>query len=422
MANFHTDNLAIAARGEGMLDVLRTFARNLKTRSAATGFDEDFESIASVEELYRMVQPVIDSWYWLAFTPSEGVPGNEAAAWKSGTDELSETAGVTLFKCGSLYVLQIVYATPWRSNRGEVRRFARLLPAGKYGFGFLDADEYDGYEKVTALAARGTDEMRWEVVRDEVIKRDPLRSELEGLAKVWAPEEDDDLAAIAFNAAVCGWTEYGTPEDDDCSDLQEALAALGGNPMAMHFEVVPGRRDEYAARGSISPCGQSGPSDFAGELVERSLRVLAELPLYLAVPNYNFAEGMPSDALIAGSKAALSMRFASDGSSGEICLDVRSKGALVGAVGYVLEKSDGSWLVADPALVQSLGLLIPFLSTSIESVTPKSHWRGRPSSVPPKFVLKVELSPVDLAELTDGLKQRADSIAVKDGSKGGVSW
>lgn len=75
MAYFHTDNLTIASSGEGMLDVLRTFARNLKTRSAATGFDEDFESIASAEELYRMVQPVIDSWYWLAFTPSEGAPG-----------------------------------------------------------------------------------------------------------------------------------------------------------------------------------------------------------------------------------------------------------------------------------------------------------------------------------------------------------
>lgn len=422
MANFHTDNLTIAASDEGMLNVLRVFARNLSSRSAVTGFERDFESIGNVEELYRMVQPAIDSWYWLAFTPSKGAPGDTAAACKSGTEELSETAGVTLFKCGSLYVLQIVYATPWRSNRGEVRLFARSLPAGDYGFGFLDADEYDGYEKVTALAARGTDEVRWEVVRDEAIDRESLRSELEGLAKAWVPGGGDDLAAIAFNVAVCGWTEYGTSEDSDCSGLRDALAALGGNPVATHFEVVPVCRDGYAGRGGASACGQERPSCSADELVEQCLQVIAEFPLYLAVPNYHFAEGMPSDVLMAGDRAGMAMRLAGGELQGEVYLDVRSRGVRVGTVGYVLKKSDGSWLVVERDLAQSLGLLIPFLTISIESVTPKSHWRGRPSSVPPKFVLKVELSPVDLADLIDGLRQRADSMNEKKGNERGLSW
>lgn len=421
MANFHTDNLTIASSGEGMLNVLRAFARNLSSRSAATGFKKNFESIGNVEELYRVVQPAIDSWYWLAFTPSKGAPGDAAAACKSGTEELSETAGVTLFKRGSLYVLQIVYATPWRSNRGEVRLFARSLPAGDYGFGFLDADEYDGYEKVTALAARGTDEVRWGVVRDEAIGRASLRSELEGLAKAWVPGEGDDLAAIAFNAAVCGWTEYGTSEDTDCSGLRDALAALGGNPMAMHFEVVSERRGGYAGGGGDSAY-EWARSSRADELVDECLCMFTEFPLYLAVPNGNFAEGMPSDALVAGDRVEMLMRFADSGTQGEVRLEVRSRSVRVGTVGYVLKKSDGSWLVAQPALVRSLALLTPFLSTSIESVTPKSHWRGRPSSIPPKLVLKVELSLVDLPALIDRVRQRIDFIIARGGDKGGVSW
>lgn len=422
MANFHTDNLVIAAHDKDMLNVLRTFARNLNSRFAATKFGEGFESIEDVEELYSVVQPAIDNWYWLAFTPSEGEPDNDEAAWKSGTDGLSETAGVTLFKRGSLYVLWVGYSTPWCSNREQVELFAQSLPAGNYGFGFLDADEYDGYENVTEFAACETGGARWRVVRDGATSRERLWSELENLARAWALGEADDLATVAFNVAVCSWTEYGTPGDGGSRDLREALSALGGNPVAANFETVDACQRGRARQGGVSAFGESCSSCDAGELVEKCLRKLTKFPLYLAVPNADFAQSMPRDSLVAGSKVGMRMRFFGSGLERRICLDVQSGGTWVGTVGYVRGETGNSWLNIDSDLAQLLALLLPYLSASIESVMPKSHWGGRPSSVPPKLVLKVELCPVGLEDLVKGIEQRVDTVINGNRDKGGVSW
>lgn len=166
------------------------------------------------------------------------------------------------------------------------------------------------------------------------------------------------------------------------------------------------------------------------ELMRLCLKTISSLPLYLGVPDGSFEVGMPSDALVAGDMVEISEGPRVAGAWNAACIEVKSKGVLVGTTDCLLEKPQGDGFdglkvsseIVKPSLAVPLLLLAPFLSVSIESVTPKSHCRGSGYSNPPKLILKVELALVDSANLIEGLEQRIDSIAERHESKGGRSW
>ena len=86
------------------------------------------------------------------------------------------------------------------------------------------------------------------------------------------------------------------------------------------------------------------------------------------------------------------------------------------------DNSASYWSAYPNDSVQIFALLLPYLSVSIESVVPITHWRGRDSAYPPKLVLKVELRPVSLEDLVKGIEQRIDTVINGNRDKGGVSW
>lgn len=402
MPHSHTDNLVIAAHGEVMLNILRVFARDLASNAVVGEFDEDFESIENTEELFRVMQPFFGDHYWLASSYTSGL---------GFVDGLREKAEVTLYKRGSLYVLRMSYYMVRKSNLSEISRFASSFSPGEYGIGFLSIEERDVWDKkMMVLKARGTDKTRWEVVRDDKTSLKHFWPELEGCREAWTLGETDDLATIACNMAMC------------TSDSSAIRFEGGNNFIEAHFEVVGKCGTEHDERWSAwTPVRHISPRKVKKQ-VEHCLSLLPQFPTYLCVNSDAFVDGMPSDTLMAGDKVELRVRYFS--SLGKRCmfLDAHSEEGRIGGVRFMTDNSAGYWSAYPDDSVQVFALLLPYLSVSIESVVPITHWRGRDSAHFPKLVLKAELRPVNLEDLVKGIEQRIDIVINGNRNKGGVSW
>lgn len=70
MANFHANQLTIAAEEGCMLNVLRVMALNLASNAKETSYNDLPESATSVRAAYKTIWNYIDDWYWLVFTPN----------------------------------------------------------------------------------------------------------------------------------------------------------------------------------------------------------------------------------------------------------------------------------------------------------------------------------------------------------------
>ena len=254
MANFHTDRLVIAASDEDMQKVLRRFAQNLAANAENTHFDLDsIDGVVSVRDLWRVVRPEIDAYYWLSFA---GAPierdvadaGAEewgahqenraylssiAAAFGSLTPKtddnvdvafsfaptarpMSDTADVNIDSYGGNWVLTVSYSTAWEPNSNDLNLFFMGLPEGSYGVAFFDADEYDNFETVNTFCGlhHGRAGMRAAEIRtDDVVNASELKERKPWLAHV-SRSEVSDLAELAEIEAVCGWSS-GWEDDED---------------------------------------------------------------------------------------------------------------------------------------------------------------------------------------------------------------
>ena len=288
MANYHTNDLAIAADTENMKKVLLNFAANLAANSEETGFDfHDILGLRSAEGMYRVIESALTCYYWLAFS---GAPVNEdlssdnSLGWESSTSSasgyasqvealervfssrfqdagfkfgvrpsgrpMSEEASVELSRYGDRWVIQLYYSTAWEPNSSDIDSFFLGLPEGEYGVAFLDADEYDGYETISVSSGvhhgRALLHDAAEEGEDDSIDSHELW-ELLKKGRAENRDEIDGLAHLAFNCAVSQWNDWGSweePYEDDYDDTDSWLEKLNAplfnwdNPNEDEFEKI----------------------------------------------------------------------------------------------------------------------------------------------------------------------------------------
>ena len=288
MANYHTNDLAIAADTENMKKVLLNFAANLAANSEETGFDfHDILGLRSAEGMYQAIESALTCYYWLAFS---GAPVNEdlssdnSLGWESSTSSasgyasqaealervfssrfqdadfkfgvrpsgrpMSEEASVELSRYGDRWVIQLYYSTAWEPNSSDIDSFFLGLPEGEYGVAFLDADEYDGYETISVFSGvhhgRALLHDAAEEGEDDSIDSHELW-ELLKKGRAENRDEIDGLAHLAFNCAVSQWNDWGSweePYEDDYDDVDSWLEKLNAplfnwdNPNEDEFEKI----------------------------------------------------------------------------------------------------------------------------------------------------------------------------------------
>lgn len=270
MANYHTNDLAIAADTENMKKVLLNFAANLAANSEETGFDfHDILGLRSAEGMYQAIESALTCYYWLAFSgaPVDGdLSSDNSLGWESPTSSasgyasqvealervfssrfqdadfkfgvrpsgrpMSEEASVELSRYGDRWVIQLYYSTAWEPNSSDIDSFFLGLPEGEYGVAFLDADEYDGYETISVFSGvhhgRALLHDAAEEEEDDSIDSHELW-ELLKKGRAENRDEIDGLAHLAFNCAVSQWNDWGSweePYEDDYDDVDSWLEKL----------------------------------------------------------------------------------------------------------------------------------------------------------------------------------------------------
>lgn len=404
MANFHTNVVAIVAQQRDMLHVLQTMGHNLRSRAAATEFNVPVDAFDDVDELFRATRRDIEDWYWLTFAPYDGPVDDEEAAWRSDTRPLSESGDAGLWKRQSLYALLMEYSTAWVDNGDDICEFMRLLPDGRYAFAHFDADEYDNYDCVWLSAARTTgDGARQIATCLDSASKDELCEQFIRLTRTWEPSEEDDLADVAYNVALCGWMWYGSIGSagyipDETGVQAEAEALFGQTSLDKHFERVvepPPEPEE--------PLCPLTPEEEVIDQIRTCLASMIAFPLYLAIDNGHLADdGRPLEGLVAGRGAALRVGERYCG-FGKLSVEALAEdGTLLGEVTREFDPAFGWW--GDIRwFTRALSSLGPLLSVTVEGVMPKSHWIGKASAAGPNFVLRVELGPAKLSSVTEGL-------------------
>lgn len=288
MANYHTNDLAIAADTENMKKVLLNFAANLAANSEETGFDfHDILGLRSAEGMYRVIESALTCYYWLAFSGApvdEDLSSDNSLGWESSTSSasgyasqvealervfssrfqdadfkfgvrpsgrpMSEEASVELSRYGDRWVIQLYYSTAWEPNSSDIDSFFLGLPEGEYGVAFLDADEYDGYETISVFSGahhgRALLHDAAEEGEDDSIDSHELW-ELLKKGRAENRDEIDGLAHLAFNCAVSQWNDWGSweePYEDDYDDVDSWLEKLNAplfnwnNPNEDEFEKI----------------------------------------------------------------------------------------------------------------------------------------------------------------------------------------
>lgn len=288
MANYHTNDLAIAADTENMKKVLLNFAANLAANSEETGFDfHDILGLRSAEGMYRVIESALTCYYWLAFSGApvdEDLSSDNSLGWESSTSSasgyssqvealervfssrfqdagfkfgvrpsgrpMSEEASVELSRYGDRWVIQLYYSTAWEPNSSDIDSFFLGLPEGEYGVAFLDADEYDGYETISVFSGVHHGRALLHDVAEEGEDDSIDSHELWELLKKGRAEnrdEIDGLAHLAFNCAVSQWNDWESweePYEDDYDDVDSWLEKLNAplfnwdNPNEDEFEII----------------------------------------------------------------------------------------------------------------------------------------------------------------------------------------
>lgn len=274
MANFHENMLTIVADEENMMKVMRLFWENYESAAKATGFDHSWPDNPSLRDVWNTLGEYLDSWYEYAFCidylGSEGNQVIDEITTESGISvgisvapigrPYSETASVDLVASGRYYIFRMYYSTAWVSNFDDISDFMDRLPEGEYGIAFFEADEYDGYETISAEyyfwlgqgEAEGQDSFEIEssdlkarfdtLVASGIDNLDLLdRALAEGMKQCWNAlrsyiDQDEDGNCPNEDKDLCGY-ESGYVDWDDPGDITlskvwpDVLRKLAGFPV-----------------------------------------------------------------------------------------------------------------------------------------------------------------------------------------------
>lgn len=267
MANFHTNNLVVAADDDNMLAVLQTMAINLVSRSKETGYSDLLLDAPGPANAFSRMSGALSDWYYYALASApigseqwkadhpdyqkREIEGNPAcagvvAAAESFADALlgarvsvriepsarplSESAAVTMDRFGQTNVLRLSYSTANRSNFEDVERLFSMLPGGSYGLAFLDADEGDGYKEVavfSGLSHGGLAGAEFECETMEVRRALDLYDQAKELVRNDLALSGD-LVEVAASFAICNWSEFLWAKTNGMGSDEEGEALYDG--------------------------------------------------------------------------------------------------------------------------------------------------------------------------------------------------
>lgn len=258
MANFHTNNLVIAANDEDMKKVLGRMALNLTYNHETTGFADSVDDITDVRQMYHLVGPYIDGCYMEVFcgapTGTAGMRIVQAADLGNGISMqvavapsgrgMSDTASVGFNRYGSIYVLTVDYSTAWQPNVEDLDAFFQGLPSGDYGIAFYDADEGDGYESISVFSGLhhgGAAMCEADVPLVAQVDSDDLRQQKRKQRGIRLSDVAS-LAKMARVAATRSWSEFDWDDDEERDDYEgdeDGDTGLGGDGESISFHSPP---------------------------------------------------------------------------------------------------------------------------------------------------------------------------------------
>lgn len=408
MANFHTNQFAIAANDEDMVKVLYTISFNLTTHG-----DIDVENAVTLSmdpvEAYQQVGGTIDACYWDMFMPKcfEGAGDEEelqldnpalppALAFARAANEaglavsfsvapmgrpLSDTASVDLYRLGEVYVLTVYYSTAWVSNRDDFGELIDELPPGRYGISFIDADEGDWYADTTISYETVDKRPSSGPVGTGVFESMSAQELLEYAKPFWGRDasEESDLGRIAFTMNSYSWPHYGE------RDLEPGADSAG-----LDFEAWSWSVGRLSNEMDLEPlgCGELTDKEM-GRVRDSVISHLAAMPQYFMTLD-SHAERLerlvPLDELVLKTDwessyfqpVAIEVLNRAGESLGNLCVFELSR--------------------TQPGVTEAaLACLVPHLRAYAYEVSPSSMRISDTSE--PRMAVAVEAMPMDLDEV-----------------------
>ena len=422
MANYHTNDLAIAADAENMKKVLLNFAANLAANSEETGFDfHEVAGIESVKAIYEAIEGRLSGFYEFSFSGApidEEIPSNDSLGWESSTSSasgyasqveamksfasrlqgsgasiafevlpsgrpLSDEASVELTQYGDRWVIRLMYSTGWEPNSRELNLFFLGLPEGEYGVAFLDADEYDDYETISVFSGVHHGRALLHDVAEEgedgsIDSRELW--ELQEEALIENKDEIDDLARLAFSCTVSWWND-GELWREYCEDDEEDYEDEG--------DYDDGESTDLSRFFLYSPRNWDNPDE--EDLAEIDEQIIEMLPLFpierKATGQGLFGRGQNVEYCVPGSE----VRLKSDWDTSRfryVEVDILDKeGKSLGDVGTDYSAQDNGLVV--------IACLLPHIRATVvnmETRGSRGDWRKQAH-----FNVRLELEPIDLA-------------------------
>ena len=412
MANFHTNFLVIAAREQDMCKVLDRFAANIAASGADDFSLDQYQRATSLEERYYEVYDALCNNYMeslsTTFAGSEGysvgVPmqvgtATVTIAMAPHGRGLSDSASVSMERCGDVLVLTLNYSTAWSANTDDIDAFFTGLPAGEYGVAFYDADEGDGYEAIGCFCGlhHGMGALKsaspvvrhdWPDMADLVAERrrdsDVNRSTL------------SDLAEIAHITATRDWPEYWSDDEGDgWGEGGYYETVLDGHSLS-----VWGRSTSSWGMPSVN--WQHPSEDDLRKIDEALLKDLAGLPWLHRVDTTSAQAAEAAESLMAGDLLVARTHWTNQ--ADDTTIELLDKN---GVTLSVLKKwqiqlgYENSWMSLSG--ICSLSCLMPYLVFHVADIRPMSLRNKGVDRA--EITIRVDVTQVDLAALLDEVHQ-----------------
>ena len=388
MANFHSNEVVIAASPEDMLRVLRVMDRNLQANlgeAKRRGVEEGINSLSAAADV---MLPCLRDYYWYAFAPDPQGAGGALPEWDNYDDCLalscamaaggapaSSTADVDLKTGGDLALIRFSYSTKWLSNCADLESFLHSLLEGRYGVVMLDADEYDGYSSVTMRSwlLEGS-EYPVELYR-EVFTRDELWQER--IAAKEAGENGLDLVAAARAWAVLAWEEYDyLIEAEEEEEERELLRESGEWAYSLNWGD-PHEEERLSAIYAV--CA-----------------ILKKMPLYVGLTGSSYrGRAEHVETLVPGSVVELRSDWESEffHPVGIEAFDCQGR-----TLGNVDSNPLGGFFLDSDDLL-ALAFLLPHLTAVVDQVEPLSVLSRNARH--PRVAIRLEAEPLDIGQVVE---------------------
>ena len=419
MANFHKNQIVIAADEADMMNVLKTFAYNLTSHQQQTSFSNLLDDVTSIKDAWSALSS-LEYCYPYAFVPHPNYPENIQA--DSNTEDydyipddmrpLSESGFTILSRYGKTYVMYFWFDTAWNPCLDSVDYFLASLPKGRYGVTYLDADEYDGFKSNCCQTGLYTDISSEESELTE--RRYSSNYDLGDINAILSFANDnkdvdlatcDKLSEVSLIYSCISWLNIS---------VDSLVEAMGKNPFDQHdvkicSSLIPEiHASDYQSidkttSGHLFDYQDEEDDEYTAEVdIHQSIpKVLERFPLVMSIEGTRYEGRIERiEDIQVGDSVVLASDWTNPYFSPCAIEVFNERGKTLGnlSIDYFLSNNH-----------LTLGLLLPYTKATVASVTPLSQ-RRRGS----KYALmdvKIELNESDIEDLTlEDLMAKAEQM------------